>query len=137
MSRKPRATIYGSVPDFGPSFKDGKFQPFNAAYSVFKPSPEPVEGPCGAILEVFEGEWFSVQAVGDRHLPNEFLDYHDALARSRGSGDHGSTAYILICEPAEDFVITARDSEGNDVPVFRRPQYKTTRIADRLIFPNR
>lgn len=137
MSRKPRAIIYGSVPDFAPSFKDGEFQPFNAAYSVFKPSPEPVDGPCGAVLEVFEGEWFSVAAELDRHLPTEFLDYHDALARSRRSGDYGSASYIYICEPAEDLIITARDADGNDVPVHHKAQQRTTLVARRLVFPNR
>lgn len=137
MSRKPRAIIHGSVPDFEPSFKDGKFQPFNAAYSVFTPSPEPVEGPYGAVLEIFEGEWFSVDATLDLHLPTRFLDYRDALARSWGSNEYGTTSRIYIHSPAEDLIITARDAEGNDVPVHRQSQNRSTRVPGRLVFPHR
>ncbi|MET4062154.1 hypothetical protein ABIB35_003734 [Arthrobacter sp. UYP6] len=62
MSAKPVSVIHGLVEAFEPSFKDGKFDPWNEAYGSFYPREQPVDGLYGAVLEIFEGEWFRVAA---------------------------------------------------------------------------
>lgn len=138
--RTPVAVYYGSVPAFEPSFKDGEFRPFNPAYSSFMPSPDPVDGPYGAVLEIFEGEWFNVEAawsVHDAGLPTNFLHYPDAYRRSLRAGEQGGTAYVSIQAPYEPLTVTAVDAEGNQVPVFSQTRHLGTRLARRLVFPNR
>lgn len=137
MTSKPRAIYHGSVPAFEPSFQEGKFKPFNDAYAMFVPSDEPIDGPYGAVLEVFEGEWFSVDVYRSEGLPTEFLHYRDAYLRAQGTGEQGSVARISICTPVDDYILTAVDADGSRVPVFNRKQYMSPRVASRLVFPNR
>ncbi|MCC3299497.1 hypothetical protein [Arthrobacter caoxuetaonis] len=137
MDQQPVTIIHGSVAAFEPSFRGGQFQQWNEAYARFVPSEEPVEGPYGAYLEVFEGEWFSVDARGNSEGPTEFLNYRPAYIRSQGAGEYGGTAHVRICTPAKDRVITAVGAGGEQVPVFSQTQYLQQKVSERLVFPHR
>lgn len=137
MGAKTSTVIHGSVQAFEPSFRDGSFQPWNEAYGLFVPSDSPIDGPFGAYLEVFEGEWFSVAVEAGGGGPIQFLDYRKAFMRALGTGSYSGSAYVHICTPTEDRIITAVDAEGNEVPVFSQTQYLQRRVASRLVFPHR
>lgn len=96
MSAKPVSVIHGLVEAFEPSFKDGKFDPWNEAYGSFYPREQPVDGLHGAVLEIFEGEWFRVAARWGSEGPTNFLHYPDALRRAGTAGDYGGTACVYI-----------------------------------------
>lgn len=51
--------------------------------------------------------------------------------------EQGSAARISICTPVDDYILTAMDADGSEVPVFSRTQYMSPRVASRLVFPNR
>lgn len=137
MNQQPITVIHGSVPPYEPSFRGGEFRPYNEAYSRFTPSEQPVEGPYGAYLEVFEGEWFSVAAHRHSEGPTEFVTYRPAYMRSLKAGEFEGQAYVYICTPSEDQIITATGADGKPVPVFNQSQYRRRKLSRRLVFPNR
>lgn len=131
---------YGRVTDFAPSFKGGKFHPFNIAYGMFHPTVTLGFGKTDAFLPALnKNEYFQVQdkrpwKIGEPSTPMNFLVYADAYSAAQNRGEQGSQAEIVIKSPAPPREIIALDGEGNKVVVQIVQDFISVQISSRLVF---